>query len=83
MKQAQYSPMSVAQMALSLFAVNEGYFDEVDAKEVVKWEGAMQSYIGSNFSDMMDSINQDPVYNDDVAASLSAALDDFKKNGSV
>jgi F-type H+-transporting ATPase subunit alpha len=83
MKQAQYSPMSVAQMALSLFAVNEGYFDEVDAKEVVKWEGAMQSYIGSNFSDMMDSINQDPVYNDDVAASLAAALDDFKKNGSV
>jgi F-type H+-transporting ATPase subunit alpha len=83
MKQAQYSPMSVAEMALSLFAVNEGYFDEVDAKEVVKWEGAMQSYIGSNFSDMMNSINQDPVYNDDVAASLAAALDDFKKNGSV
>jgi F-type H+-transporting ATPase subunit alpha len=83
MKQAQYSPMSVAEMALSLFAVNEGYFDEVDTKEVVKWEGAMQSYIGSNFSDMMDSINQDPVYNDDVASSLAAALDDFKKNGSV
>jgi len=83
MKQAQYAPMSVAQMALSLFAVNEGYFDEVEVKEVVKWEAAMQSYIGSNFSDMMASINENPVYNDDVSAGLAAALDDFKKNGSV
>jgi len=83
MKQAQYAPMSVAQMALSLFAVNEGYFDDVEVKDVVKWETAMQSYIGSNFSDMMDSINENPVYNDDVAAGLAAALGDFKKNGSV
>ena len=83
MKQAQYAPMSVAQMALSLYGVNEGYFDDVDVKDVVNWESAMQSYIGANFSDMMDSINDNPVYNDDVAASLAAALDDFKKNGSV
>ena len=83
MKQAQYAPMSVAEMALSLYAVNEGYFDVVNAKNVVKWEAAMQSYIGSNFCDLMDSINQDPVYNDDVAASLSTAIDDFVKNGSV
>ncbi len=83
MKQAQYAPMSVAQMALSLYAVNEGYFDDVDVKDVVSWEAAMQSYVGSNFSDMIDSINENPVYNDDVAASLTAALDDFKKNGSV
>jgi len=83
MKQAQYAPMSVAQMALSLFAINEGYFDDVDVKQVTKWEGAMQSYIGANFTDMMDSINEQGVYNDDVAASLTAALDDFKKNGSV
>ncbi len=83
MKQGQYAPMSVAQMALSLYAVNEGYFDDVEVKEVVKWESAMQSYIGSNFSEMMDSIIENPVYSDDVAAGLAAALDDFKKNGSV
>jgi F-type H+-transporting ATPase subunit alpha len=83
MKQAQYAPMSVAQMALSLYGVNEGYFDDVAVKDVVNWESAMQSYIGANFSDMMDSINDNPVYNDDVAAGLAAALDDFKKNGSV
>lgn len=83
MKQAQYSPMSVAQMALSLFAVNEGFFDDVEVKDVVKWEAAMQSYIGSNFAEMMDSINENPIYNDEVAAGLVVALEDFKKNGSV
>jgi len=83
MKQAQYAPMSVAQMALSLFAINEGYFDDVEVKQVTKWEDAMQSYVGSNFTDMMDSINEQGAYNDDVAGSLTAALDDFKKNGSV
>ncbi len=83
MKQAQYAPMSIAEMGLSLYAMNEGYFDDVDVKDVVKWEAAMQSYVKSNFADMIDSINQDGDYNDDVAASLAAALDDFKKNGSV
>jgi len=83
MKQAQYAPMSVAQMALSLFAINEGYFDDVEVKQVTKWEAAMLSYVGSNFADMVDSINEQGVYNEDVAASLTAALDDFKKNGSV
>jgi F-type H+-transporting ATPase subunit alpha len=83
MKQAQYSPMSVAQMALSLFAVNEGYISDVEVKDVVKWEAAMQSYIGSNFAEMMGSINENPIYNEEVVAGLAAALDDFKKNGSV
>ena len=44
MKQNQYSPLSVGEMALSLYAINEGYLDDVDAKDVVKWEDAMLSY---------------------------------------
>ncbi len=83
MKQAQYAPMSVAGMAVSLYAMNEGYFDDVGVKDVVKWEGAMQSYIKSNFGDLMDSINAEGDYNDDIAKKMTAALDDFKKNGSV
>ena len=47
MKQIQYSPMSVAQMAVSLFAANEGYLDDVDVKKVVDFEQALQSYMKS------------------------------------
>lgn len=82
MKQAQYEPLSVSQMAFSLFVVNEGYLDDVDVSQVVPFEQAMQAHLSSNFSDLLDEIDQNPVYNDDVVASMRAAIDDFIKNGS-
>ena len=44
MKQKQYAPMSVAEMALSIYAVNNGYFDKVDRKKVVDFEAALQAF---------------------------------------
>ena len=82
MKQPQYQPMSVAEMALSLFAANEGYLDEIEVGKVVAFEAAMQAYIKSSHGEMMDEINGNPEYNDEVADKLRAALDDFKNNGS-
>ncbi|MEM7194134.1 MAG: F0F1 ATP synthase subunit alpha [Pseudomonadota bacterium] len=82
MKQPQYQPMSVAEMALSLFAVNEGFLDDVDVAQVVAFEGAMQDYVKSNHGGLMDGINQDCAYNDDVIKGLTEAVEDFKKNGS-
>ena len=82
MKQPQYQPMSVAEMALSLFAANEGYLDEIPVVEVVGFESAMQAYVKSNHGDLIDEINRDMAYNDEVVAKLDAAIEDFKKNGS-
>jgi len=80
MKQKQYSPMSVAQMAVSLFAVDRGYMDDVELDKIGDFEDALQSYMGSAHSDFMDSINADPAFNDEVESRLAAALDDFKAN---
>jgi F-type H+-transporting ATPase subunit alpha len=80
MKQKQYSPMSVAQMAVSLFAVDRGYMDDVELDKIGDFEDALQSYMGSAHSDFMDSINADPAFNDEVESKLAAALDDFKAN---
>ena len=82
MKQAQYSPMSTAQVSASLFAANEGYFDDVDKEQVGAFESAMQAHLSSNFSDLMDGINETPKLTDEVIESLHAAIKDFKKNGS-
>src|SRR6201984_3666818 len=60
MKQPQYSPMSVAEMALSLYAVNNGYMDKVDRKRVVEVEEALQSFAHSNHREALDAINADP-----------------------
>ena len=82
MKQAQYAPMSVAEMAATLFAVNEGYFDDVDTKQVGAFEAAMQSHLKSNFKKLINGINKTPKLSDKVTEDLKAALDDFKANGS-
>ena len=80
MKQPQYSPMSVAQMAASLFAVNEGFLDDVDVKKVRAFEDALQSHLKSQHGALMESINQKPEYSDELAAQLRKVITDFKAN---
>lgn len=81
MKQGQYSPMSVAEMALSLFMANEGYIDDVEVKKVVDFEAAMLAHVKSNNADLLARINETGEYNDEIIASMRAALDDFKAKG--
>ncbi|MFQ5546431.1 MAG: F0F1 ATP synthase subunit alpha, partial [Acidiferrobacterales bacterium] len=81
LKQPQYTPMSVAQMAVSLFAVDRGYLDDIDLGQVGAFEAAMQEYMSSKYSSLMDSINATPDFNEEVEAKLKEAVDDFKANG--
>jgi F-type H+-transporting ATPase subunit alpha len=80
MKQMQYSPLSVAQMAVSLFAANEGYLDDVEVKKVVDFERAMQSYMASAQKALLDKIDETGDYSDEIKSSLHDALKDFKAN---
>ncbi|MGH8609160.1 MAG: F0F1 ATP synthase subunit alpha, partial [Gammaproteobacteria bacterium] len=77
MKQKQYSPLSVAQMAVSLFAVDRGYLDGVPVDKISAFETALHSYTNSHQADLMKSINASGDYNEDIEARLKAALDDF------
>jgi F-type H+-transporting ATPase subunit alpha len=81
MKQAQYAPLSIAEMALSLFAANEGYLDDVDVKKIVSFEAALLAHFKSSFGTDMDAINANPDYNDEVAAKLRTIIEDFVANG--
>jgi F-type H+-transporting ATPase subunit alpha len=80
MKQKQYSPMSVAQQAVSLYAVERGYLDDIELDKVGDFEEAMQAYMSSDHASMMTSINDDPKFDDDADASIKAALDTFKSD---
>ena len=81
MKQNQYSPLSVAEMALSLYAANEGYFDDVEINKVMAFEKALHEFARSNHKDLLDMINESLDYNDDIAAKMKSTMDDFKANG--
>lgn len=79
LKQKQYSPMSVADMAISLFAANEGYLDDVALEKVVPFEKDLLAYMHSNHKDLVDQINKDKVYSEEIGSALKSAVDDFKK----
>jgi len=77
MKQKQYSPLSVAQMAVSLFAANEGYLKNVEIKKVLDFEAALHSFMAAEFAALMGSINDSGDYTKETAAALKEALDKF------
>ena len=81
MKQLQYTPLTVADMAVSLFAVDQGYIDDIEVGKVVQFEKAMHDFMGSQHSDLLDRINSSGGYDDDTKAALHQALEDFKAKG--
>ncbi len=81
MKQKQYQPLSVAEMALSLYAVNEGYIDEVPANKVVDFEAALHAFARGNYKAVLDGINAKPEYTDANVADMKSILEAFKKTG--
>jgi F-type H+/Na+-transporting ATPase subunit alpha len=80
MKQKQYSPLSVAEMAVSLFAVNEGYLDDVPVKKVVDFEHGLHVYMRNNHASLLQEINASGDYNAGIEAGFKKALQDFKAN---
>ena len=81
MKQNQYSPMTVSGMALSLYAVENGYFDDVEVNKIVACKTAMQAFVSDNAGDLLNGIEKSPKLTDEVKEQLDAALNDFKANG--
>merc|ERR1711862_103324 len=82
MKQPQFAPMSVANMALSLFAVEKGYLDDISLKDIVSFERDMQDFASSNHSDVLNSINQKFNYDKEVENQLHEIVKEFKNTQS-
>ena len=80
MKQKQYSPLSVAEQAVSLFAANEGFLDDVDLAKIGDFESALHSHMKSEHADLIAKINDTGDYNDDIIKELSSAMESFKAN---
>jgi len=77
MKQKQYSPLSVAEMGVVLYAANEGFLKEVDMDKIADFEAALLSYMNSEYGDLMSNINETGDYSEDIQNSFKEALDKF------
>ncbi|MFP4079894.1 MAG: F0F1 ATP synthase subunit alpha [Ectothiorhodospira sp.] len=82
MKQKQYAPLSIGEMAFSLYAAEEGYLDDVEVKKVEDFEAALHDYLRSSQRELLDKINETGDFGDDIKSGMKAALDDFKANHS-
>jgi F-type H+-transporting ATPase subunit alpha len=78
MKQAQFAPMTVADTALTLFAVNKGYLDDVDVKKALAFEAALHAFIKSKYKALRDKIEETKEMDAEAEKALSAAIEDFK-----
>ncbi len=82
MKQKQYSPLSVAEMAVSLYAAEQGFLDDVALNKVVDFEHALHAFMRASHAALLDKINATGYYNDEIESGLTAAIEDFKATGS-
>jgi len=81
LKQKQYSPLSVGDMAVSLYAVNEGYVDDVAVEKVVDFEAALHQFVHREHEELLNKINESGDYNDEIEEGLKQAVSAFKQNG--
>ena len=78
MKQKQYSPMTVAEMGLVLFAVEKGYLKDVELNKIADYESALISYMTSEHKEFMEKLAETGEYSDEVVQTFTDALEKFK-----
>jgi len=78
MKQKQYSPLSVAEQAVSLFAANQGFLDDIALNKIGDFEAALHAHMKSKHAELMNNINKTGDYNDGIEKELRSAIEGFK-----
>ena len=82
LKQAQYSPLSTALMASSLFAVNKGFMDDIEVKQVLPFESGLHQFLKTSHGALLDRLNEKRAFDKEGKdeAELTAAITAFKKS---
>lgn len=82
MKQKQYLPMSVAQQALSIYAADKGYMDDVPVAKIGAFEEGLQAHFANSVGEVMRKIDETGDWNDELEVAFKNGIEDFKKTGS-
>ncbi|MBS0347458.1 MAG: F0F1 ATP synthase subunit alpha [Proteobacteria bacterium] len=80
MKQQQYAPLSVSEMAITLFAVEKGAFDDVEVKRALACEAAMHQYVKTKAADLVAKIEATKDLDAEGNKQLAAVIEEFKKS---
>ena len=78
MKQKQYSPMTVAEMGVVLYAANEGFLQDIEVEKILDFESALMSYMNSEEASFMAQVNKEGAYTDEVVNKMHQSIEKFK-----
>ena len=81
MKQKQYSPLSVAEMGVMVFAADKGFLKDVVVEKINDFESALLSYMNTEHKELMAKINENGDYNDEIESTFTKALEKFASTG--
>ncbi|HEV8503056.1 MAG TPA: F0F1 ATP synthase subunit alpha [Casimicrobiaceae bacterium] len=82
MKQKQYAPMSIAEMSLSIYAVDKGYMDDVPMNKILAFEEGLHAHFANTQGALMDKIASSGDWNDDIEGAFKKGIGEFKATGS-
>jgi F-type H+-transporting ATPase subunit alpha len=82
MKQKQYAPMSIAEMALSIYAANEGHLDDIALPKILPFEAGLHAHFHGSYGDLMKKIVETGDWNKDIEETFKKGITEFKKTGS-
>ena len=82
MKQKQYAPMSVAEQALSIYAVDKGYMDDIPVSKIGAFEEALHAHFANTAGDLIKQVNDSGDWNDAIEGAYRKGIEDFKATGS-
>lgn len=77
MKQNQYSPLPIAEMAISLYAVDKGYFDKTDLQNVVAVEHRMLAHVRGSHAEFLAELNSTGDFNSEIENKLKLIVEEF------
>ena len=80
LKQDQNKPLSMEQQATIMFALVNGYLDDVEVPKVIAFESAFHDFMGSNHASLLEDIAKEKAITDEIESSLKAAVEEFKAN---
>jgi len=83
LKQPQYAPMSLGEEVMILYAVTNGYLDDVPVDKVIVWEGDFHRFMGTNHPELEREINNDKEIKPETEEALKATIKDFKEHMSA
>ena len=81
MKQNQYEPLTVAEIAVSLYAVQEGHMDDMEVEKLLPFEKALHAHARDHHAELLDKINETGDYNEEIQSGLKALVEEFKSSG--